>query len=374
MVPRRVHLIQSDNSILLDLTSAPSLAELRAAMARARAQGGDVLLEEALPEPDEGFLAGASGERYVSEVVVPLVRADPGSAGRTAPRRSGTRRAPFTERVKPVGSDWLYIKLYTEPDAHDALVTGDLAAFAERLTARYGVAEPFFIRYRDPAPHLRVRFHVPDEALREKILGETAQWARTLTTGGRIIEFTFAAYNREIDRYGGTELIGHAERWFQRDSTAATLLLGHLRQAPSEDRVAMTALSLEHMGGCCSLARRPPPPRPVGRPRPHRWRGVPCGGTRALGGPHRRRSRQLPCSAKPWRSGGPPRLGSRTARPNSERTAWPSPGACCTSIATGWACSATRRRSRSASGVASWTGSPTPRTQRQRHPSTRSQS
>ncbi|WP_083597710.1 lantibiotic dehydratase [Actinomadura madurae] len=248
MVPRRVHLIQSDNSILLDLTSAPSLAELRAAMARARAQGGDVLLEEALPEPDEGFLAGASGERYVSEVVVPLVRVDPGSAGRTAPRRSGTRRAPFTERVKPVGSDWLYIKLYTEPDAHDALVTGDLAAFAERLTARYGVAEPFFIRYRDPAPHLRVRFHVPDEALREKILGETARWARTLTTSGRIIEFTFAAYNREIERYGGTELIGHAERWFQRDSTAATLLLGHLRQAPPEDRVAMTALSLEHMG------------------------------------------------------------------------------------------------------------------------------
>ncbi|MCP9980280.1 thiopeptide-type bacteriocin biosynthesis protein [Actinomadura madurae] len=343
-------------------------------MARARAQGGDVLLEEALPEPDEGFLAGASGERYVSEVVVPLVRADPGSAGRTAPRRSGTRRAPFTERVKPVGSDWLYIKLYTEPDAHDALVTGDLAAFAERLTARYGVAEPFFIRYRDPAPHLRVRFHVPDEALREKILGETAQWARTLTTGGRIIEFTFAAYNREIDRYGGTELIGHAERWFQRDSTAATLLLGHLRQAPSEDRVAMTALSLEHMGGCCSPRSkaaaaspgRPPPATSVARSTVRR--DARSGRTSPAAVP------AAPCSAKPWRSGGPPRLGSRTARPNSERTAWPSPGACCTSIATGWACSATRRRSRSASGVASWTGSPTPRTQRQRHPSTRSQS
>ncbi|WP_433465009.1 lantibiotic dehydratase [Spirillospora sp. CA-128828] len=248
MVPRLVHMIQADNSILLDLTGAPSLAELRAAMARARAQGGDVLLEEALPDPDEGFLTDASGERYVSEVVVPLVRVDPGSAEKTAPRGSGTRRAPLTERVKPVGSDWLYVKLYAEPDAHDALVTDDLAAFAERLTGRYGVAEPFFIRYGDPAPHLRVRFHVPDEAVREKILGETAQWARALTTNGRVIEFTFAAYHREIDRYGGTDLIGHAERWFQRDSTAATLLLGHLRQAPPEDRVAMTALSLEHMG------------------------------------------------------------------------------------------------------------------------------
>ncbi|TDD80137.1 hypothetical protein E1293_21420 [Actinomadura darangshiensis] len=245
MVPRRVHMIQADNSILLDLASAPSLAELRAAMARARAQGGGVLLEEALPDPDEGFLTDASGERYVSEVVVPLLRVGPGPAGEAAPRRSGTRRAPLTERVKPVGSDWLYVKLYAEPDAHDALVTGELAAFAQRLTAQYGVAEPFFLRYRDPAPHLRVRFHVPDEAVREKILGATADWARALTANGRIIEFTFAAYHREIDRYGGTELIGHAERWFQRDSTAATLLLRHLGQ---EDRVTRTALSLEHMG------------------------------------------------------------------------------------------------------------------------------
>ncbi|WP_460358342.1 lantibiotic dehydratase [Actinoallomurus acanthiterrae] len=228
MVPRRVHLIQADNSILLDLTSAPSLAELRTAIARAPA--GDVLLEEALPDPDEGFLTDAAGERYVSEVVVPLLRAAPAPS---APHKPTVRRAPVTERVKPVGSDWLYVKLYAEPDAHDALVTNELAAFAQQC------GEPFFVRYSDPAPHLRVRFPASDET----ILATTAQWARALLANGRIIDFTFATYHREIERYGGPELIEHAERWFQRDSTAVTLLLRH-----PGDRIATTALSLEHIG------------------------------------------------------------------------------------------------------------------------------
>ncbi|GAA2431627.1 lantibiotic dehydratase [Actinomadura vinacea] len=245
MVPRRVFMIQADNAILLDLESAPSLAELRAAMARA--QDDEVLFEEALPEPDEGFLTDAAGDRYVSEVIVPLVRVDRGAPNtHTTVRRSG--RPPFSERVKPVGSDWLFAKLYAEPDAHDALITTDLAAFADRMTAHHGVSEPFFLRYRDPAPHLRVRFHVPAQELREKILGATAEWANALTAKGRIIEFTFAGYHREIERYGGPGLIEHAEHWFQRDSTAVTLLLRHLRaSAPDMERTSMTALSLEYL-------------------------------------------------------------------------------------------------------------------------------
>ncbi|MGI5347944.1 lantibiotic dehydratase [Streptomyces sp. CA-250714] len=277
LVPRLVNIVSYDNTLLLDLTSAPCLRELRETLARAGEEG--IVLEEVLPAPDEGFLRDAAGEPYASEVVVPLVRAgqDPGPPARRVGVRAARARTDGAwdgqdgrdgpeGRIKRVGSDWLAVKLYAEPDAHDTLLRVGLAALAEQLSERYGVAAPFFVRYADPAPHLRIRFFVPDEATRQEVLRDVTAWTYDLARGGHISDHTFVSYQREVERYGGPELIADAEDWFRRDSTAVVQLLRHVRgggtglpdPGPLPDlgadtdlgRVALVALTLDRLCAC----------------------------------------------------------------------------------------------------------------------------
>lgn len=283
MVPRLVNIVSHDNTLLLDLTSAPSLRELRDALEQAPEEG--IVLEEVLPVPDEGFLRDAAGEPYASEVVVPLVRTglDPGRTAahvRPRPPRATTAEArndldgpggqsgPGGQdsgdgpgaRVRRVGSDWLAVKLYAEPDAHDTLLAAGLPGITGRLSEQYGVAAPFFLRYADPAPHLRVRFHVPEEAARADVLREVTAWAHDLARDGHIADHTFVSYQREIERYGGPGLIADAEDWFREDSTAVVQILRHLRGSgtglpdvgleAAQERAAFVALTLDRLCAC----------------------------------------------------------------------------------------------------------------------------
>ncbi|GAA3838156.1 lantibiotic dehydratase [Sphaerisporangium flaviroseum] len=246
-VPRRVQLTEADNCILLDLDSAPSLEELRLALIRLRDKSAT--LEEVLPGPGDGFVQDAQGERYTAEVVVPVVAgAEPVETRKTEaePASSARALASRRDRLRTVGSDWLYVKLYAERPAHDTIITGEVAELSGDLTRRYGVGHPFFLRYVDPDHHLRLRFHVPQEGTRAGVLGDVAGWAGRLTASGLLKDYSFATYSREIERYGGPALIEHAESLFRHDSAAVTLLLRHLTGGKTTlDRVPLTVLSLE---------------------------------------------------------------------------------------------------------------------------------
>ncbi|GAA2243376.1 hypothetical protein GCM10010430_26340 [Kitasatospora cystarginea] len=249
-VPRLAYLTQGDNTILLDLESAPSLEELRLAAARDTA-AFQLQIDEALPGPEEGFLRDAADAPFVAEVVVPVVREQRAPAPRAvAPAR---RRITEAERSRPVGGPWVYAKLYVEQDAQDALLLEEVTALTRSLAEGRLAGQPFYLRYGDPAPHLRLRFRAADPARAAALLGEVAQWAHGLAVEGRITDVTFETYRREIERYGGPDLIDAAEGLFCRDSAATLALLRHLA-SPAQagetalDRTALTALSLETVG------------------------------------------------------------------------------------------------------------------------------
>ncbi|MBE9497900.1 thiopeptide-type bacteriocin biosynthesis protein [Streptomyces sp. GKU 257-1] len=304
LVPRLVNLTDNDNALLLDLTSAASLRELRDSLDRATEDG--ITLEEVLPAPDEGFLRDTAGEPYASEIVVPLVRTgkDPGPVARHIRPRTvpGAAEDPGA-RSKRIGSDWLAVKLYAEPDAHDTLLGVGLAGLTGRLAEQYGVPSPFFLRYGDPAPHLRVRFHVPEESARADVLREVTAWAYDLARGGHLADHTFVSYQREVERYGGPELIADCEGMVpagQRGRRPAPRQAAHLRHrsagtaAPRPGRVPGTCRAgRPHPRPAVRLPR--PRPRGAARPRPprgaaqRRRRPLPHGRPRPVGRPYGRR-------------------------------------------------------------------------------------
>jgi len=270
-VPRLVQLGAGDNRLLLDLEDARQVEELRRELRRAR-PGHPVVLLEALPGPGHAWLPGPGG-RYAVELAVPLVRRAPRppGPGPGGPARdaAGATSVPggvtpghaapggpgdAADRLRPPGSEWLFVKLYCAPEDEEALLAGPVRALAEGAV-RAGLAEGwFFVRYADPARHVRLRLRGDPARLAAELLPGVCAWAAGLVEDGACSRFCIDCYEREVDRYGGPAATALAERLFAADSrlVAELLAAGPFgepgRAGPHRlDRVALAVLTVDDL-------------------------------------------------------------------------------------------------------------------------------
>jgi thiopeptide-type bacteriocin biosynthesis protein len=224
MLPRYVYLSFGDNRLLLDLDSEAQAEELRAEIRRL-ANGAQLLLQEALPGPHDAWARGPGGN-FITELVVPLVlRPDLASAAaaKSQPRRDAV--AASTERLRPPGSDWLFIKLYGPRAFEDDLLTGPVPQFCQQAITTGDAESWFFIRYADPEPHLRLRFRGDPDRLLKELVPQVCSWATGLLTDGLITRLCFDTYEREVERFGGPAGVAAAEDLFHADSEAVIDML-----------------------------------------------------------------------------------------------------------------------------------------------------
>lgn len=136
------------------------------------------------------------------------------------PANDPVLQTPVTlpERHFAVGSEWLYFKLYCSTHYANELLQHTIAAAAE-LFLLHGLADRwFFIRYQDPEPHLRVRFHLTN------IIHTGAVIHHLQTTLQHAIQSHFVwkvqtdTYCRELERYGAADITA-IEQLFYADST-----------------------------------------------------------------------------------------------------------------------------------------------------------
>jgi lantibiotic biosynthesis protein len=265
-VSRYVYLAVADNRLLLDLDEPECGAIVHEELRRLTA-GRSVVLQEALPGLEDAWLPGPDGHHLV-ELVVPLVRV-PGrhvgpADGAVAPRAADSVVSPVSAissvsavsaalaissaRVRPPGSDWLYLKLYCPPVLHDELIADPLRVFTG-FAMSAGLARAwFFIRYLDPEPHLRIRFHGESDVLLGSLLPQLTRWGGELVSDGAAQRFSFETYERELERYGGERGMGLAERLFAADSVASAELLWLARsEPPTDDRLALAMVSIDDL-------------------------------------------------------------------------------------------------------------------------------
>jgi thiopeptide-type bacteriocin biosynthesis protein len=168
---------------------------------------------------------------HSTEIVVPLAGARR-PAGRTAPEGAEPTQAvppvrPAPTRIHLPGEDWLFAKWYAEPSAHEALLAEHLPAVLSEVEDE--VDRWFFLRYEDPEPHLRLRFHGDPGALNGRVLPAISRVSRALVESGALRTMTLDTYRPESDRYGGEALQEAAERFFCTDSLSALVQLRALR-------------------------------------------------------------------------------------------------------------------------------------------------
>ncbi len=220
-VPRYMYLVEADNRLLLDLENALCLADLADECWIRRQSKGTLALEEMLPGFEDAWTEGMTG-RYLTEFVVPLKR-HPFVAQTPQPFRQPATIAPG-ERLRLIGSDWLYAKLYSGRSRHDDLLAGPVREFVQQAVQKGLVTNWFFIRYADPEPHLRLRLRGEPAKLLAEVLPAFAAWGHALVDSGLMRNFVLDSYDREIERYGGLQGMELAECIFEADSSAVTAI------------------------------------------------------------------------------------------------------------------------------------------------------
>ncbi|WP_449060518.1 thiopeptide-type bacteriocin biosynthesis protein [Planomonospora algeriensis] len=219
-VPRHVYLVDEDNRLLLDLEHPDCRAELGRGLAK-----GPVRLQEMLPGADDLWVRDTAGRPYVTEFVLPLTCEAPPDPPVPAEAVAAAARAPrqvARPRLLPGGA-WSFAKLYADLERHDEIIAGPLRELAESL----GPAADrwFYIRYTDPAPHLRVRFRAADGADPRAVLDRLLEWGRHQVERGLAADLAVAGYDPEVARYGGPAVHDAIERVFTAGSRSTAAIL-----------------------------------------------------------------------------------------------------------------------------------------------------
>ncbi|GAA4275168.1 thiopeptide-type bacteriocin biosynthesis protein [Aquimarina gracilis] len=117
-----------------------------------------------------------------------------------------------------VGAEWLYYKIYTGPKTSDLVLTNIIKPVAETLLKNESIDQWFFIRYSDPKPHIRVRFHYTNPANVAEIINSFYEAIKEYIEEDLVWKIQIDTYQREIERYG-IKTMEQSEALFFHDST-----------------------------------------------------------------------------------------------------------------------------------------------------------
>lgn len=203
---RRVHLVEDDRRLFLDLDEAGHRTLLRRHLDRTRLA---VLVEA--PEPQAyGWCGGRA-----HEVVVPLKATRP-PTWPPLPAPSRARALCAAQIQTPAASSVLLAALYGNPRRQDVLLSKHLPGLLEQL----GNPPWWFIRFRDPDQHLRLRIGLPDSRAFAETARTVSAWADDLRGAGLLADLRYPTSYREMGRWGSGAAWEAAEEVFRADSRA----------------------------------------------------------------------------------------------------------------------------------------------------------
>lgn len=227
-LPEWISAGQGDRQLRLSLDQPMDLAVLRAHL---DASEGTAALTESWAPDDHAWCGGRA-----HEIVIPLTATTPP----VRPPKILARRGPFPGAGPdhghlPGSGRVLSARLYTDPALFDLIVTDYLPALTEGWDR---LSQWWFVRYRDPRHHLRLRLHAGDCG---DAAARVGRWTEELRRQGLASDLVLDTYRPETGRFGTGPALAAAETYFAADSAAAA---AQLASAGALDPKALTAASL----------------------------------------------------------------------------------------------------------------------------------
>ncbi|MEU9074397.1 lantibiotic dehydratase [Kitasatospora sp. NPDC048538] len=223
-VPQHVMLAADSQGLPLDLDHPGHRSLLRDHL---RSAPHAVLVEE----PDPADLGWAGGRAH--EIAIP-VTATRVPAWPRLPKPTPARILQRGHGDAPGTSSVLLAALYGDLERQDTV----LARHLPDLLARLGHPAWWFVRFRDPRQHLRLRIALPDPAAFGPAATTISTWTAELHQAGLLSEVVYPTSYTETGRWGEGPAWAAAEEVFRADSAA---VLAQLSQPELPDRQALLA-------------------------------------------------------------------------------------------------------------------------------------
>ena len=236
-----MYLTERDLRLLLDLDAPVALELLRDQLG---AYQGELLrFEEMLPSFDELWLEDPAGNRYAHELVatVPCSVA----AARRTPRDLTT--CDREQLPAGPGGDWTYVKLYGAQGELDALLRDHAGRIVAACADVADLDRWFFLRYRDPQHHVRLRLRAKDGD-GAALVARLSALLEPLLADGTLRRYAFDTYEPELERYGGIAAQTPVQRLFRRDSERALETLASPAHAGDRARAALRSAGAVRLG------------------------------------------------------------------------------------------------------------------------------
>lgn len=219
--PRYIALTEHDHQLVIDLQQEEDLGVLLQAIRKKE----QVVVKE-FPFVDESALvvADQAGKPYVHQFLAALYHAQEVYPASRLHVKARPRMKENKRKLLP-GSEWLYFKIYCHPSRSNHILTDMVLPVVNRLQKQGEVRQWFYVRYRDPDYHIRVRLSVSPEHAGSTMNALQQKLARQVRKG-LIRDVQLAVYERELERYGPT-LIEAAEAFF---CASSALVAGSIKK------------------------------------------------------------------------------------------------------------------------------------------------
>lgn len=127
--------------------------------------------------------------------------------------------------------DWISLKLYFEEWEQESILVENINKYFRKILLLDNVENAFFIRYKDPESHIRLRIKIKNYSKNIlELLQELINELKSVTTLNKCIWDT---YIPEINRYGGLECIAKAEEVFCSNSILDLSLIENAKDKSS---------------------------------------------------------------------------------------------------------------------------------------------
>lgn len=221
-LPRKVLYSEGDNELLVDFSDVISV-ETWLSLIKNKPS---ILLKEFLWAED------VDENTHLHQYIATIVNKEKRRFTTPELARSAHAKTVIT-RDFPMGSEWLYLKLYCGPGSVDMLLSKLIAPVIKGLNQQELIIEWFYIKYRDPEFHLRLRIRLKQNTDAQRVFGFINHFIAESQMHSLIWKTQLDTYSREIERYGA-QTIALCETIFWIDSKSAIELLGTLSNDENE--------------------------------------------------------------------------------------------------------------------------------------------
>lgn len=215
-IPKRFVLADSDNELLVNTQNLLSVQTWVDTIKNRE----KIELKEFLFEPTKGEVVNEKNEAFTNQFIASLVNKKTVYEASLEPQKV----VNDIQRKFSLGSEWLYIKLYTGIKAADDILTQAIKPLMAQFLADELIDKWFFIRYEDPDKHIRLRLHFNDLQGLGKVILALKEAIDDFEKEGIIWKTQFDTYQREIERYGA-DVMELTENIFFHDSQIIVSLL-----------------------------------------------------------------------------------------------------------------------------------------------------